>query len=137
MVVKTQYEKFRVSGLYVGVNNVRRYFSKRIPVIELQLDHLRIQCGLTAGFWNGQPEIHDPRLCDWLESKHLHDKPCQTPVPLSLIPSGKNSFKIASLDPNWRSRRERVITKSITSEKQREGGNAYGPADDFAVFGVA
>ena len=62
MVVKTQYDGFRVSGLYVGANNVRRYFSKRIPVVELQLDHLQIQCGLTPRFWDGQPEIHDPRL---------------------------------------------------------------------------
>jgi len=97
MVVKTQYDGFRVSGLYVGVRNVRRYFSKRTPEIELQLDHLQIQCGLTPRFWNGQPEIHDPRLCDWLESKQLHDRPCRTPVPLTMIPAGKNSFKLASI----------------------------------------
>jgi hypothetical protein len=97
MVVKTQYEGFRVSGLYVGVRNVRRYFSKRTPEIELQLDHLQIQCGLTPRFWDGQPEIHDPRLCDWLESKQLHDRPSKTPVPLAMIPAGKNSFKLASI----------------------------------------
>ncbi len=137
MVVKAQYDGFRVSGLYVGVNNVRRYFSKRIPVVELELDHLQIQCGLTPGFWNGRPEIHDPRLCDWLESKHLHDKPCRTPVPLALIPSGKNSFKVASLDPNWRCRRERAIVKSINQEERRAVRSARGPADDFVVVGVA
>ena len=97
MVVKTQYEGFRISGLYVGTRNVRRYFSKRIPVIELQLDHLRIQCGLTPVFWEGQPEIHDPRLCDWLESKNCRDRPSKTPIPMAMIPFGKNSFKLASL----------------------------------------
>ena len=97
MVVKTQYDGFRVSGLYVGANNVRRYFSKRIPVIELQLDHLQIQCGLTPRFWDGQPEIHDRRLCEWLESKQLHDRPCKTPVPLIMTPAGKNSFKLDSI----------------------------------------
>ncbi len=100
MVVKTQYEGRRVSGLYVGVNNVRRYFSKHIQAIELQLDHLRIECGLTPRFWDGQPEIHDPRLSDWLESKNLHDRPCRTPVPMAMIPSGKNSFKLASISRN-------------------------------------
>ena len=50
MVVKTQYDGFRVSGLYVGVRNVRRYFSKRTPEIELQLDHLQIQYGLATRF---------------------------------------------------------------------------------------
>jgi hypothetical protein len=100
MVVKTQYEGRRVSGLYVGANNVRRYFSKRIAVIELQLDHLQIQCGLLPHFWEGQPEIHDPRLSDWLESKNLHDRSCRTPVPMAMIPSGKNTFKLASISRN-------------------------------------
>jgi hypothetical protein len=104
MVVKTQYEGLHVSGLYVGVNNVRRYFSRRIQAIELQLDHLRIECGLTARFWDGQPEIHDPRLCDWLESKNPRDRPCRTPVPMAMIPSGKNSFKLASISRNGNGR---------------------------------
>jgi hypothetical protein len=100
MVVKTQYDGSRVSGLYVGVNNVRRYFSKRIPDVELQLDHLQIRCGLTPHFWDGRPEIHDRRLCEWLESKHFSDRSCRTPVPLAMIPSGKNSFKLASISRN-------------------------------------
>lgn len=137
MVVKAQYDGFRVSGLYVGVNNVRRYFSKRIPVVELELDHLQIQCGLTPGFWNGQPEIHDPRLCDWLESKHFHEKPCRTPVPLALIPAGKNSFKVSSLEPNWRSRREHAIAKPVTREEQRRVGSALESNDGFVLVGVA
>lgn len=138
MVVKAQYDGFRVSGLYVGVNNVRRYFSKRIQVVELQLDHLRIQCGLAPGFWNGQPEIHDPRLRDWLESKHFHDRPCRTPVPLALIPSGKNSFKLASLEPNWNVRREKKATaKTVTREEQSTVGRARTSNDDLIVVGVA
>jgi hypothetical protein len=108
MVVKAQYDGCRVSGLYVGVNNARRYFSKRIAAIELQLDHLRIECWLAPRFWDGQPEIHDPRLCEWLESKNLHEKPCHLAVPLAMIPSGENSFKLASLAHN-RSRRVRSI----------------------------
>jgi hypothetical protein len=108
MVVKAQYDGTHVSGLYVGVNNVRRYFSRRIQVIELQLDHLQIQCGLTPRFWEGQPEIHDPRLSLWLESKQLHDRPCRTPVPLAMIPSGKNSFKLASISRNGGARLRQV-----------------------------
>jgi hypothetical protein len=100
MLVKAQYDGCRVSGLYVGVNNAKRYFSKRMAAIELQLDHLRIECWLTPHFWNGQPEIRDPRLCEWLESKNFHDRPCRTPVPLAMIPSGKNSFVLASLSQN-------------------------------------
>jgi hypothetical protein len=60
MVVMTQSKGPGATGLHVGADNVRRYFSKRIPVIELQLDHLRIQCCLSPDFWQSQPEIHDP-----------------------------------------------------------------------------
>jgi hypothetical protein len=94
MVVKTQSKSRGVTGLHVGANNVRRYFPKHVSEIELQLDHLQIQCGLTPGFWQGEPEIHDPRLCAWLESKHLHGKPDRSPIPLAMIPAGKNAFRL-------------------------------------------
>lgn len=94
MVVKTQCKGRGVTGLHVGATNVRRYFPKDISVIELQLDHLQIQCGLPPDFWQDQPEIYDPRLCAWLESKHFHTKQDRTPVPLAMIPAGKNSFKL-------------------------------------------
>ena len=137
MVVKTQYDGFRVSGLYVGANNVKRYFSKRVQEVELQLDHLQIQCGLTARFWDGQPEIHDPRLCDWLESKHFHDRPCRTPIPLALIPAGKNSFKVAPLDPGWKIRRNRIMSKPVDSETAHSAMDVHVTDDSFAVLGVA
>jgi hypothetical protein len=135
MVVRTQYQGFRVSGLYVGANNVRRYFSKRNPVVELQLDHLQIQCGLTAPFWNGQPEIHDPRLCDWLESKRLHEKPCSTPVLLALIPFGKNSFKVASLGREGKGRREKTVSKPVARESGTKDANLTD--DELAILGAA
>ena len=94
MVVKTQSKGIKVTGLLVGVDNVRRYFPKHVAVIELQLDHLQIQCGLAPDFWRGEPEIRDPRLCAWLESKHMHGKKDRNPVPLAMIPAGKNSFKL-------------------------------------------
>jgi hypothetical protein len=94
MVVKTHCKGRGVTGLHIGVTNVRRYFPKRIAVIELQLDHLQIQCGLTPDFWQGHPEIYDPRLCAWLESKNLHRMPNREPIPLTMIPAGNNSFRL-------------------------------------------
>jgi hypothetical protein len=93
MVVKTQSKGHGITGLHVGTDNVRRYFPKGTQNIELQLGHLRIQCGLKPDFWQGQPEIHDPRLCAWLESKNLHGTANRT-VPLALIPDGDNSFQL-------------------------------------------
>ncbi|MGA7341941.1 MAG: hypothetical protein WBE72_19625 [Terracidiphilus sp.] len=107
MVVKSQCSGRRITGLYVGANNVRRYFPRHIAAIDLQLDHLRIQCGLTPRFWNGQPEIHDPRLCDWLELKQLQVPGCRSSMPLSMIPSGENSFILgpAALNGHARERK--------------------------------
>ncbi|HUB30927.1 MAG TPA: hypothetical protein VL967_14565 [Terracidiphilus sp.] len=94
MVVKTQSKGRGVTGLNVGINNVERYFPRGVHSVELQLDHLQIQCDLTPDFWQGQPEIYDPRLCAWLESKHFNAHPGKGPISLALIPSGKNSFRL-------------------------------------------
>jgi hypothetical protein len=94
MVVKTQSRGRGLTGLHVGDANVRRYFPQETSSIELELDHLQIQCDLAPGFWQGEPEINDPRLCAWLESKNFHTRPDRTPVPMILVPSGKNSFKL-------------------------------------------
>lgn len=93
MVVKTQCQGNKVTGLHVGAPNARRYFPKHVAAIELQLDHLRIECGLTPDFWRGLPEIHDRRLCAWLESKQFREA-TRFSIPLAMVPSGANSFKL-------------------------------------------
>lgn len=115
MVVKTQCKGREVTGLIVGASNARRYFPRNVSAIELQLDHLRIECGLSPDFWHGQPEIHDPRLCAWLESKEFNGKSCRTPIPLDMVPSGENSFKIGPLSirsPKSRHAAQPVIATS-------------------------
>jgi hypothetical protein len=114
MVVKTQTKGCVVIGLHVGATNVRRYFPKHISTIELQLDHLQIQCRLDPGFWNGHPEIHDPRLCAWLESKQLHASLDRTPLSLALIPSGTNSFRLHPVSLNGH---DGVKPASTTAER--------------------
>jgi hypothetical protein len=97
---------------------VRRYFSKDIRVIELQLDHLWIQCGLAPDFWDGQPEIYDPRLCAWLEARHMHRSRDRTPVRLAMIPEGRNSFRLETI-PIERHVRARIEYGSPESEPGR------------------
>lgn len=94
MFVKTKCKGREFTGVEVGADNVRRYFPKDAEVIELHLDHLLIQCGLGPAFWQGHTEINDRRLCAWLESKNFHGRPGEAPVPLALIPSGKNCFRL-------------------------------------------
>jgi hypothetical protein len=95
MVVTSQCRGHRVVGILVGENDVQRFFPKHVTEIELQLDHLRIECGLGPHFWNGKPEISDPRLGLWLESKDRNGDRRRAPTPLALIPSGRNSFIVA------------------------------------------
>ena len=94
MVVKTQCKGREVTGVEIGAGNVRRYFPRDASVIELHLDHLLIQLGLNPDFWQGQTQIRDPRLCAWLESKNFHGRPGDAPIPMALIPSGKNCFRL-------------------------------------------
>jgi hypothetical protein len=96
MVVKTQFNGSAVTGLYVGVRNVRRYFPKATRVIELQLDHLRIRCGLSPEFWNGEPQIHDPWLCEWLDYKVGHHMGARKEVRLAMTPAGTNIYRLKS-----------------------------------------
>jgi hypothetical protein len=94
MVVKTQCKGHEFTGVEVGAGNVRRYFPRGAHVIEIHLDHLLIRCGLKPDFWKGHAQIRDPRLCAWLESKNFHARPGEAPIPLALIPSGKNSYRL-------------------------------------------
>ena len=94
MVVRTQNKGRRVTGLNVGANNVQRYFPKGILTIELQLGHLLIRCGLEPEFWQDWPDIHDSRLCDWLEFKYPYGKPDRPPALLTMIISENNSFRV-------------------------------------------
>lgn len=94
MLVRALCAGREAAGLRVGACNVRRYFPKGTAEIELQLDHLRIECGLQPDFWCGRPEIRDPRLSLWLNSKNLIAKSFAPPIPIEMIPSGVNSFKL-------------------------------------------
>jgi len=104
MVVKTQRKARGVTGLHVGAGNVQRHFPRHASEIELHLDHLQIQCALPPEFWNGHPEIHDPRLCAWLESKHLHARLDDRSIPLAMIPAGENAFRLQPVSLNSRPR---------------------------------
>ena len=104
MVVTIKNKGTLVTGLNVGATNVRRYFPKQVDAIELQLDHLQIECGLNSDFWQGDGEIHDPRLCAWLELKGSSGLRGRTPVLLAMVPAGKNSFRLQPISASGRTR---------------------------------
>lgn len=111
MVVKAKSIGQGLSGLHVGSDNVRRYFPKNVSTIELQLDHLSIQCGLAPEFWHGRPDIYDPRLCAWLETKHMHASRGRNPIPLAMVPAGDNSFRLQPVSADPPAARVRLQTR--------------------------
>lgn len=113
MVVEAQSKGPGISGLYVGAANVRRHFPRSVSAIELQLDHLRIECGLGPDFWQGRPEIYDSRLCAWLETRHMNKDRHRTNVRLAMIPEGGNSFRL----------------ERISIERRDHGRNKHGSSE--------
>ncbi|MGH9561787.1 MAG: hypothetical protein ACRD3S_10060 [Terracidiphilus sp.] len=97
MIVKTQCKGREFTGVEIGAENVRRYFPKDINVIDLHIDHLLIQLGLEPEFWEGHAQLCDRRLCAWLESKNFHGRPGEEPIPLVLIPMGKNCYRLKAM----------------------------------------
>ena len=115
MVVKTHFKGHGVTGLHVGTSNVRRYFPRNISFIDLQLDHLQIRCELGPDFWKGEPEIHDPRLCSWLELKNLHGQLNRVPVPLATTASSCNACQ-------WNTCRLPNLDRAPKPDQQPERG---------------
>ena len=109
MVVRTQSNGRDNFGLRVGTANARRYFPRGTSAVELRLDDLHIQCQLPAGFWNGHPEIFDPRLCEWLKFKVLRERRSNDPIPLQMVQSGTNSFTVVKSSSAPLRRPHRII----------------------------
>jgi hypothetical protein len=128
MVVKPQSNGHRITGIYVGVSNVRRYFPRRVAAIDLQLDHLRIRCGLTPGFWHGEPEICDSRLSDWLELKQLQGAGSRNSMPLAMTPAGEDSFILGPALPN-----DHVRVRRAAGSAPADAGKARAPLAGSAL----
>jgi hypothetical protein len=94
MIVKTSQDGHDHIGLLVGASNARRYFRKEAPTIDLRLGDLEIQCTLSPDFWQGRPQICDPRLSEWLEFKVGRSRPGRDPMLLTMVPSGSDTFVV-------------------------------------------
>lgn len=99
MVITAKSRRQGMTGLHVGDGNVQRLFPPDMPVVELELDHLRIVCKLEPEFWQGQPEIHDDRLISWLEAKRMNGKLAAMPAPVEMIPAGDHAFRLMPIQP--------------------------------------
>ena len=101
MLVKTHRDGFARTGLRIGAANARRYFSQSAPFIELRLDDLHIRCKLAPDFWQGRPEIHDPRLSGWLEFKVGRRAAGRDSLVLTMVPFGTDAFVLSPALESW------------------------------------
>ncbi len=99
MVVQVEGRRQGMTGLYVDDGNVQQLFPPNVPMVELELDHLRIVCALEPEFWQGHAEIHDDRLLGWLETKRATGKLAACPAPVLLIPFGDHAIRVLPLAP--------------------------------------
>jgi hypothetical protein len=106
MRIKAESKGPGIFELHVGGKNARRYFPKSMSAIELELDHLRIECALTPSFWRGESNIFDPRIGVWLENKHMRSNLSRTSITLALTPSGNNAFRLEPVSPASRQRHQ-------------------------------
>lgn len=94
MLVQTRSRDGRIVGLHIGAENAVRYFPASQSTIDLVLGHLHIHCELRPEFWQGQPEIYDARLADWLESKFRCSRQPGGCVSLVLVEEGDGSYRL-------------------------------------------
>lgn len=93
----TQQSGYAVTGLRVGAANARRYFPKTVRRVKLRLGDLEIDCKLSPEFWNGKPEIHDHRLCEWLQFRRSRGGADREPLPLAMEQAGDDSYTLRDL----------------------------------------
>lgn len=94
MLVTAHYKGHSATSLRVGRRNAQRFLAPSLATIQLELDHLLIECGLPSDFWQGKAEIRDHRLFAWLESKHHPRRPTHAQIHLAMTPSGANAFRL-------------------------------------------
>ena len=91
MLARLQIRGREVLGLHIGKTNARRFFPAAIPIVQLELDHLRIDCELKPGFWRDRPEITDSRLCAWLAAKCSRHERDDMPTSVEMLNAGEGS----------------------------------------------
>lgn len=98
MLVKVQQKSPHLTGLNIGVENVKRYFPNRNGSIDLHLGHVQIRCELKPAFWKNEPQIFDPRLSAWLKAKNLCKSCNGAAVVLALVPADNHSFRLQTVN---------------------------------------
>jgi len=93
MIVTMQSEGHSITGIRIGTSDARRLFPRGLNSVDLELDHLRIRCGVRSDSRLHHAEISDPRLSAWLEEKLHWRKLPGAPVSVELVKSG-DSYRL-------------------------------------------
>ena len=84
-------------GIRIGAPNRREHFDPAWKKVEIEMDGVSHEFGLTPGFWKDCPEIRDrgePRLRRWLERHRSVPWPKGNPPRMELVPLGRGRFRL-------------------------------------------
>ena len=87
MLVTIRNSGHSIAGIRIGSSDACHFFPSALKSIDIELDHLRIQCDLHTDVWHGR-EISDPRLAAWLEEKFYWRKQPTAPLRLEMVKTG-------------------------------------------------
>jgi hypothetical protein len=82
-------------GIRVGRENAERYFSKKWPNIEVDIDGQFHSFRLSGTFWATCPEFRGAVIRDWLTEQGLSPWPKGQPPEVELTPLGGNRFRLS------------------------------------------
>ena len=88
-----------VTGLHVGASNVRRYFPRNARLSSCIWIISRYSVGSGLTFRRTSPRFSTRDLC-MVGVQDYHTRADHAPIPLAMIPAGKNSFRIRPVSFN-------------------------------------
>ena len=88
MIATMQTQGGSITGICIGSSDAAGDSLDGVQSIDLELDHLCIQCDLHMDFWLDRAEISDPRLGAWLEEKFYWQKIPASPVSVEMVRTG-------------------------------------------------
>lgn len=84
-------------GIRVGKANANKFFDRRRPMAEVEMDGKWVRFSLSETFWTTCPEIRGASICQWLRARALDTWMHGHPPEVELRPLGENCFRLSEL----------------------------------------
>ena len=82
-------------GIRVGRRNAQKYFSKKWPNVQVEMNGQLHSFKLSETFWTTCPEFRGIVIEDWFKGQGLAPWPKGQPPKVELTPLGGNRFRVS------------------------------------------